>query len=163
MGFSGEVLSVEAMLARSLAEPEQVPPPKVGLLHSASGNAAHCARLLSEGESLESCWRFGVLQTLDDYTSSFRRGGVELGAQVFQEEVTPTGALELDAAFAALADHLSSRDGWPTPAWALDPTRVADGWFPAVPRIFRDAARKESPRAFRDRGIFITARSLERA
>lgn len=162
MAFRGEVLSIESLLARSLREPEPVQS-KVGLLHTASGNAAHCARLLAAGESLDSCWRFGVLQTLDDYTSALRRGGVELGAQVFREDVELTGAVELDAAFAALADHLANRDGWLTPAWALDQARVAKGWFPAVPSIHREKALRESPRAFKQRGIFITSRSLDRA
>ncbi|MDR2372868.1 MAG: hypothetical protein LBD77_01940 [Bifidobacteriaceae bacterium] len=58
---------------------------------------------------------------------------------------------------------MAERDGWPPPAWALNPLRRADAWFPAVPAIFRAEAERDSPRAFRERGIFITRRSLDRA
>ena len=71
--------------------------------------------------------------------------------------------MEVDAAFAALAEHLAERDGWDVPAWVQDSWRVAAGWLPSVPSIFHADALRESPRAFRERGIFITARSLDRA
>lgn len=86
-----------------------------------------------------------------------------LAAEVFATEPVSTGSRRLDAGFAALADHLAERDGWEVPVWALDPARRTDGWFPAVPAIFRSEAEQESPRAFRNRGIFITGRSLGRA
>lgn len=41
--------------------------------------------------------------------------------------------------------------------------RVTPPWFSDVPAIFRDEAQQQSPRAFRERGIFITAASLNRA
>lgn len=90
-------------------------------------------------------------------------GGVQLAAEVFADEPAPTGSAQLDAAFAALAEHLAERDGWPVPAWVLDPMRCAERWFPSVPAIFRDEAEQDGPRAFRQRGIFITGRSLSRA
>ena len=114
-------------------------------------------------ESLDARWRFGVLQTLDDYTSTLLRGGAALAALVFTAVPAPTGSDEVDAAFAALADHLAERDGWLVPGWALDPVRRADGWYPAVPNAWRAEAERDSPRAFAQRGIFITARSLNRA
>ncbi|WP_267879808.1 hypothetical protein [Gordonia otitidis] len=40
---------------------------------------------------------------------------------------------------------------------------MAEGWYPGVPGIFRAEAERDSPRAFRQRGIFITKRSLNRA
>ena len=86
-----------------------------------------------------------------------------LAAQVFEAEPQPTGSASLDAAFAALADHLAERDGWPAPTWAMNPARRADGWYPAVPVIFRAEAERDSPRAFRQRGILVTGRSLDRA
>jgi hypothetical protein len=140
-----------------------VPGAGVGVRHTAADNAARCAVLLAAGDTPETCWRFGILQTLDDYTSTLRRGGIALAAVVFAEQPAPTGSVQLDAAFAALADHRAERDGWAVPAWALDPARRADGWYPAVPAIFRTEAEQESPRAFRQRGILIPGRSLNRA
>ena len=86
------------------------------LRHTARSNARECARMFSEGDSLAACWRFGILQSLDDYASTVRRRGLDLGAMVFAREPEPTGSHEIDAAFAALADHLSGRDGWTCPA-----------------------------------------------
>ncbi|EWT03941.1 hypothetical protein N864_15830 [Intrasporangium chromatireducens Q5-1] len=163
MTYQGEVLSIGALLERAQTGSATTPGAGVGVRHTAAGNAASCASLLAAGGSVESCWRFGILQTLDDYTSTLRRGGTALAAEVFASEPAPTGAIQLDAAFAALADHLAERDGWQTPAWALDPARQAEGWFPSVPAIFRAEAEQDSPRAFRQRGIFITGRSLSRA
>ncbi len=86
-----------------------------------------------------------------------------MAAQVFAVEPPRTGAEQIDAAFAALAAHLADRDGWVGPAWAQDPSRCTTAWYPGVPVIFRAEADRESPDAFRQRGIFITARSLLRA
>jgi len=159
MAFKGQVLSIGALLeaARSESTPEVVAP-DAAVRHTAAGNARQVA-----GESPAEAWRFGVLQTLDDYASTVRRGGVRLGAAVFTDVPPSTGSAEVDAAFAALADFLAERDGWPAPAWAHETSRVAEAWFPSVPAIFREDALRESPRAFRDRGIFITASSLARA
>jgi hypothetical protein len=118
---------------------------------------------LEAGESLDTAWRFGVLQTLDDYRSVATRGGSALAGGVFEAEPAPTGAVELDAAFAALAAYLAERDGWPAPQWAGSNKRIASSWYPAVPEIFREEAEAFSPRAFRSRGIYITERSLARA
>lgn len=163
MVFQGEVLPIGALLERAQTAPVYEPGAGVGVRHTAADNAARCTVLLAAGDTAEACWRFGILQTLDDYASTLRRGGVALAAQVFADDPAPTGSVQLDAAFAALADHLAGRDGWTAPAWALDPARRADGWYPAVPAIFRAEAEQDSPRAFRQRGIFVTGRSLDRA
>lgn len=163
MVFQGEVLPVGALLDAARTTPAAAPNPSVGVRHTAAQNAAACRTMIAAGESLDACWRFGILQTLDDYTSVLRRGGPELAAEVFTDEPPHTGAVEVDAAFAALAAYLAERDGWTTPAWALDPTRRTDAWYPAVPVIFRTEADRESPEAFRQRGILITSRSLARA
>ncbi|NLC98410.1 MAG: hypothetical protein GX678_04970 [Actinomycetales bacterium] len=162
--FQGEIRSVTALLDAAARTPfRRTPGSRFGLLHTAADSAVTCRRLLADGEGLDGCWRFGILQTLDDYTSTRRRGGPELAAQVFSDEPPRTGAPQLDAAFAALADYLAERDGWTTPQWALDPTRAAETWYPAVPMILRAEADTESPQAFRSRGVLITSRSLDRA
>lgn len=163
MAFQGQVLSIGALLERAQAAPADEQATSVGVRHTAASNARHCAELLAGGDSLDTCWRFGILQTLDDYTSTLRRGGVTLASQVFSEEPPHTGAVQLDAAFAALADYLAELDGWQAPAWTYNPARRTSGWYPAVPGIFRGEANRESPRAFAQRGIFITRRSLDRA
>jgi hypothetical protein len=163
MVFQGQIRSIGELLEASLAAPEPEPDTEIGVRHTAGGNAAACRDLLAEGESLAAGWRFGILQTVDDYTSTLRRGGPDLAAGVFADEPETTGSGELDAAFAALADHLAERDRWPPPVWALDPARRTTAWYPSVPAIFRADADRESPRAFRQRGIFLTARSLLRA
>src|SRR6218665_50010 len=180
MVFQGDVLPIRALRERAQPAPAYEPGADVGVRHTAADNAARCAVLLSAGDTPEACWRFGILQTLDDYASTLphpagilqplddsapplRRGGVKLAAEVFAPAPAPTGSVRIDAAFAALADHLAEHDGWPAPAWATDPARRADGWYPAVPTIFRAEAEQDSPRAFRPRGILITGRSLDRA
>lgn len=163
MVFQGEVLPIGALIEHAQATPAYEPAAGVGVRHTAASNARHCQDLLAGGDSIDACWRFGILQTLDDYTSTVGRSGVRLGAEVFAEVPARTGAEQIDAAFAALADYLAERDGWQAPAWVCDPSRRTSAWYPAVPEIFRAEADRDSPDAFRQRGIFITARSLNRA
>lgn len=163
MVFQGKVQSVAALLEAARTTPETNYKSNVGIRHTAAQNASMCNGLLAKNDGLETCWRFGILQTLDDYNSVLRRGDIELAAKVFTDEPSRTGAVEIDAAFAALADFLAQRDGWPTPPWAQDETRKTDEWYPSVPKIFHAEAKRESPEPFRQRGIFITHRSLARA
>jgi len=158
--FKGRRYSVAEMLATPSADRTPV---LVGRVHDVAGNARHVADLVAAGDSLGNCWRFGVLQTLDDYTSTLRRGGPGLAATVFDDEPPRTGSPEIDAAFAALAEFLADRDGWPVPAWALDGDRRVESWYPEVPWFDRAEAEESSPAPFRARGIYITTRSLARA
>lgn len=164
MAFRGRVLTVGDLLAApGGGEVEVAGGPVVGARHTAASNARRAGELFASGEPVEAGWRFGVLQTLDDYSSLLRRSDVTVASSIFTEEPAPTGWRQLDAAFAALADFLAERDGWAVPGWAQDPSRHAGRWYAAVPSIFRAEATAESPRAFRERGIFITSRSLARA
>ena len=116
--FGGRVLSVRELIEKAQSAPGvdwRALSSDGPLRHTARSNARECARMLLEDDSLAACWRFGVLQALDDYTSAVRRRGLDLGAMVFAREPEPTGSHEIDAAFAALADHLSERDGWTAP------------------------------------------------
>lgn len=163
MAYRGKVFSVGELRRRSDEQPHVVPT-DAAVRHTAAGNAARIAALLRAGEPAAAAWRFGILQTLDDYRSTLRRGGAAAAANVFTDEPAPTGARELDAAFAALAEHLAAADGWTPPAWAADSTRAVPGqWFATTPDLFRDEAVSDSPPAFRKRGIFITLRALSRA
>lgn len=163
MVFQGEVLSVAALLDTARTAPVTAPGAGVGVRHTAAENADACRDLLDRGESLDACWRFGILQTLDDYTSVLRRGGTDLAAKVFADEPPHTRQAPIDAAFAALAEYLAERDDWGPPVWTRDPARRTTAWYPSVPAIFHADADRESPAAFRRRGILITARSLAMA
>ncbi|QZQ53734.1 hypothetical protein KZI27_00390 (plasmid) [Curtobacterium sp. TC1] len=163
MAFQGEVLSVSELMRRSDAQ-SHVVPTDAGVRHTAAANAARITDLLRAGEPAAAAWRFGILQTLDDYRSTLRRGGATAAAGVFADEPALTGSQELDAAFAALADHLAATDGWTPPEWAAQPARSLPGaWFATTPDLFRDEAVSDSPPAFRKRGIFITRYALSRA
>lgn len=158
--FKGRRHTIAEMLATPPASSGRS---KVGRVHTVAGNARHVAELVASGDTLGNCWRFGVLQSLDDYTSTLRRGGPELAATVFEGEPPRTGSPEIDAAFAALAEFLANRDDWLVPDWALDKSRRVEAWYPEVPWFDRAEADVVSPEAFRSRGIFITGRSLARA
>jgi hypothetical protein len=74
-----------------------------------------------------------------------------------------TGDARVDAAFAAMAEHLGRRDGWQVPAWTREPQREAlPWWFVTELRGLHPRALVESPSSFRRRGVFITRGALER-
>lgn len=163
MAYQGETLSVRALLERSLSRPAPTPRSSVGLRQIAADNALRCRDLFNLNDTVQNGWRYGILQTLDDYESTLRRGGTQLAQQVFTREPPLTGFPELDASFAALADHLANRDGWAPPDWVNHPYRSVERWYADVPEIFHHIADLESPVAFRSRGILITLDSLSRA
>ncbi len=114
MAFQGVILSVGALIERFQTETDPAPTPaaSVGLPHSAADNAARCSELIAAGEDAADSWRFEISQTLDDYTSTLRRGGPQLAARVFDREPQRTGSDDVDAAFAALATCPSVMGGW---------------------------------------------------
>lgn len=120
-------------------------------------------RLLAAGEPLKDVWRYAVVQLLDDYTSVLRRRGVAPAAALWSETPEPTGDVRVDAAFAALAEHLARRDGWEPPPWASDPSREALEWWFVTDLVgMHPTALVESPLSFRKRGVFITRDALVR-
>lgn len=163
MEFQGEVKSVATLLEAARTAPDVTPGEGVGVRHTAAQNALTCRELFAGGDNLDAGWRFGILQTLDDYSSVLRRSGPAAASGVFTDEPPRTGWEQMDAGFAAIAEFLAERDDWDVPTWAHDSTRRTMAWYPAVPAMFRADADRESPRPFRQRGIFITSRSLARA
>ncbi|MGH3428038.1 MAG: hypothetical protein ACRDQZ_10805 [Mycobacteriales bacterium] len=130
-------------------------------------NAAQAARdateLLSSGESLSAVWRHGILQLLDVYESRLRHAGLEAAVSAFTEEPGSTGDSRVDAALAALAEHLARRDNWPVPPWAQQERRFTDDWwFVTELRGMHPWSLRESPLSFRRHGVFIAANGLER-
>src|SRR6185437_12297224 len=119
--------------------------------------------LLAQGETLQSVWRYAIIQLLDDYSHDLGRAGASVASQRFGSEPPPTRSPEVDAALAALAEYLARRDGWALPTWARKPGRYsAKWWFVSPLRGMHPTALQESPPSFRTRGIFITAGALSR-
>lgn len=129
----------------------------------AVGAAVLADQLLAEGETLQSVWRYAIVQLLDDYSNDLVRSGVSVASRRFTREPPPTGSAEVDAALAALAEYLARRDKWSVPSWARKPGRYSAKWWFVTPlRGMHATALQESPPSFRTRGIFITAGALSR-
>jgi len=61
---------------------------------------------------------------------------------------------------AALAEHLSARDGHAAPPWA-ESRSLRRFWFPFNTRAARVDAVVHAPAAFRRRGVYVAAQELE--
>src|SRR6266568_5173225 len=110
-------------------------------------------RLLAEEEPLRQVWRFALIQLLDDYASVLRHDGTEAASKMWALEPPLVGSSGVDAAFAAMAEYLARRDGWPVPGWAQSPGREASPWwFVTELRGLHPKALVESPSSFRRRG-----------
>lgn len=84
-------------------------------------------------------------------------------ARAIAEEPPLTGDARLDAYLGALAEHLAVSSGQPVPGWALRPERFLERfWFVSATQAFRATAIAQAPAAFRRRGVFVPARSLQR-
>lgn len=120
--------------------------------------------LLAERASTPSLWRHVILQALDDYESDLRLHGLGAARDGVEPRPVQTGDQRLDAALAALVEHLARRDGWPAPRWTAEPARVLlEWWFIDQLDGLRACALRDSPLSFRKRGIFVGAGGLERA
>jgi hypothetical protein len=116
---------------------------------------ATVAERVRGGEDL----RFAVRELLDEFAL---RGRDDLRAQALAQEPTLVDP-HVDAYLGALAEHLARTCGLPVPRWALSESRTLDRmWFPGVAPGFRPTALRESPAAFRRRGIFIARGALSR-
>jgi len=126
--------------------------------------AAVAADMVAARSRLQDVWRHAIIQLLDDYTSLLRHDGPPSAQTMWTARPRPTGDRRVDAALAALGEHLARRDGWPTPAWVRDPDLEAvPWWFVTALRGLHPRALVESPLSFRKRGIFITSGALQRA
>lgn len=90
-------------------------------------------RLLGEGETLLSVWRYVIVQLLDDYSHDLAGVGVVIASERFVQEPSPTSSPEIDAALAALAEYLARRDNWAAPSWARKPERYSTKWWFVTP------------------------------
>lgn len=126
--------------------------------------ASEAARALNAaGRPLSDLFRHVVLQLLDDYSSVLRASGLRAAAAVFEVPPERTGDERVDAALAGLGEHLARRDGWRAPDWVFEADRKAlrAWWVPQLPGL-QVLALRDSPLAFRRRGVFLDPRSLER-
>ena len=92
--FGGRVLSVRELIEKAQSAPGvdwRALSSDGPLSHTARSNARECARMLLEGDSLAACWRFGILQSLDDYTSAVRRRGWTLGRWSLRASLSQLG------------------------------------------------------------------------
>lgn len=131
--------------------------------NTAAAAAAQASRMLAAHEPLKSVWRFAIVQLLDDYLSALRHGGRIVAAELWRDRPEPTPDVRVDAAFAALAEHLARRDGWEPPAWTKEPSReTPEWWFVTDLQGLHPRALVESPLSFRKRGVFVTSDALVR-
>jgi hypothetical protein len=116
---------------------------------------AGVAERVRGGEDL----RFAVRELLDEFAL---RGRDDLRAAALAREPAQVNP-HVDAYLGALAEHLARTCGLAVPRWALSEERTLDHmWFPGVAPGFRPTALRESPAAFRRRGIFIARGALSR-
>jgi hypothetical protein len=127
------------------------PPPDERFTQTVAG----VGERVRDGEDL----RFAVRELLDEFAL---RGRDDLRAAALVEEPRTLDP-RVDAYLGALAEHLARTCGLPVPGWALTESRMLDHmWFPGVAPGFRPTALRESPVAFRRRGIFIARGALSR-
>ena len=72
----------------------------VGL--DATGAARLADDLQRDGETLQSVWRYAIVQLLDDYSHELARAGAVLASRRFSQEPPATRSAEVDAALAAV-------------------------------------------------------------
>jgi hypothetical protein len=127
------------------------PPPDERFTQTVAGVAMR----VQDGEDL----RFAVRELLDEFAL---RGRDDLRARALVAEPTSIDP-HVDAYLGALAEHLARTHALEIPPWALSERRMLDHmWFPGVAPGFRPTALRESPAAFRRRGIFIARGALSR-
>ncbi|MDG4829468.1 hypothetical protein O7627_09155 [Solwaraspora sp. WMMD1047] len=74
-------------------------------------------------------------------------------------EPQPVGDVRWDVFLAALAEHVSARDGRGAPAW-VETRSLRRFWFPFNSRAARVDAIVHAPAAFRRRGVFVAVQEL---
>ena len=159
---------------------------------TAAGAAGVARAMIAAAEPMPQIWRHVILQTIDEYESQRRlhlndpynpndrddrdrddrAGGADRvdgahrpdgAAAMFADEPPLTGDDRVDAALAALAEHLARRDGWPVPDWTGQERRsTLDWWFVDDLTALQAFALRESPLSFRKRGVFIGDGGLHR-
>ncbi len=103
-------------------------------------------------------WRLAVRDFLD----AFGRALPEERQALVDDEPPPFDEVG-DAYLAALAEHLAFHHDLVRPGWCVEPRRfLRRMWFASDSPGLRATAIQQSPAAFRRRGLFIGATTLQR-
>jgi len=105
---------------------------------------------------------FHIRDFLDDFYADPRLERLKDEPPVRGEILSDNGLA--DAYLAAIAEHLSRQFRFPVPAWSASPSRILKHpWFAMESHGARMLLLIESPPAFRERNIFVSADALTRA
>ncbi|MEQ4303927.1 hypothetical protein ABNF97_21520 [Plantactinospora sp. B6F1] len=99
-------------------------------------------------------WRL-VAEFLEEY----RWEPAPSRTDLLTKEPDPTGDERWDVFLAALAEHLSAKDGRGAPQW-VETRSLRRFWFPFNTRAARVDAMVHAPAAFRRRGVYVAAQEL---
>jgi len=99
-------------------------------------------------------WRY-VAEFLEDYSWE----PVETRHALVAHEPDKTGDERWDVFLAALAEHVTARDGNAAPEWAQQRS-LKTFWFPFNTPAARVDAFVHAPVAFRRRGVFVAPQEL---
>jgi hypothetical protein len=110
---------------------------------------------LLRGTDERSRWRL-----IAEFMKEYRWEPAERRFRLLRQEPGSTGDERWDVFLAALAEHLTARDGCAAPVWSHD-RRLHRFWFPFNTRAARVDAIVHAPAAFRSRGVFVSASELE--
>lgn len=115
-------------------------------------------RRVAERASAGEPWRMAVRDFLDGFALA-----APAAKQALLEEEPPPFDEVGDVYLAALAEHLALHCDLIRPAWAVHPSRFRRRmWFASDAPGLRATAIQQSPAAFRRRGLFLGATTLQR-
>ena len=119
---------------------------------------AEVAQLTTNGDSFDRC----LANFLDEFYADPRLERL-IDEPPGRREILSDDGLA-DAYVAAIAEHLARQYGFPPPRWAASPARILKNpWFAMQSHGGRMLLLIESPPAFRERNIFVSADALSRA
>ena len=105
---------------------------------------------------------YAVAEFLDQFYIDPGAEKLTLEPPILRERLKDNG--EADSYLAAVAVHLSRRIGESPPRWTYDRKRfLSRPWFASAGSSLRATLLLESPAAFRERNLFVSANALDRA
>ncbi|MEO3928982.1 hypothetical protein ABGB07_34755 [Micromonosporaceae bacterium B7E4] len=94
-----------------------------------------------------------------EFLEEYRWEPVDSRTDLLAAEPALTGDEHWDVFLAALAEHLSAKDGRGGPPW-VETRSLRRFWFPFNTRAARVDAMVHAPAAFRRRGVYVAAQEL---
>jgi hypothetical protein len=95
-----------------------------------------------------------------EFLEEYRWEPASARQELLAAEPASVGDEHWDVFLAALAEHLSARDGRAAPLWSASRS-LRRFWFPFNTRAARVDAVVHAPAAFRRRGVYVAAQELE--